>query len=484
MVSDDLERLRAELAGLTGGARMAPLVRLGRQLMERYWRAGIGRPEGLPDLNEAIERMEEAFEHAEDGDVYRGNIAAYAGWFRCGRYLAHGESDDDRETGISMLELALATPSLPPMLRTMSLVWAGQLYFGRVALFLQAPGSMMNLMSGQVPAELVGGLDRAVECLAEAIESKSASADLIEGVEATLTMVEVVRTMLRGKGAGMDTRKLVDAIAMTQKFQARVGVRGAAQADPSFIAFESMRELLRSDVIDRPGLVMRDDSASEQAGPPRVVEPVQEQEAETPVDRESLRGQVRAALFGDEGGSSTVSEVAALLRPDAPALDVDTVDDAVALARSVVDFAGDGEGACPQDWFTLAVTLGLRHRLDVDGDDVDRADGLSSLLTAVRGMPAGGAGTGTMLATLGAFLTEDQPFDDTLDGVAEEFADRIDAVVATAAVTDAAELMTLHALRCLCRAAEVLAELRRAPVPVEYPWRAAMLAAAAITEAR
>ncbi|GAB3430894.1 hypothetical protein [Actinophytocola sediminis] len=475
----DIEKLRAELTGLTGGSRLGPLVRLGQALMDRYWRGGIGRAEGLPDLNAAIEVMEEAYGYAREGDAYRGTIAAYAGWFRCGRYAAHGESADDREVGLRMLEVALATPTVPPMLRTMSLVWAGQLYFGRVAGYLQSPGAMMNLMSGQVPPDAVGHADRAAECLREAVESGSASAELVEGVESMLAVVELLRTMLRGRGAGMDLRRLTDAMTMMQKFQDRFRPSTAPAASPSFLDFGALRDLLRSDVLDRPPVVLREEAPAVVDG---VVEPEAEPVApEIPPDRARLRALVLAALFGTDDATPTPAEVAALLAPDAPALEVDTVDEAVALARTVVDL-DEEPGATHEDWFVLAVVLGLRHRLDDEGDDVDRVAGMAGLRTAVRTLPPGHPATAAMLSTLGAFLTEDRPFDDPLDEVAEEFADRIDAVLAAGTTTDAGELATLHALRCLCRTAGALAEFQRAPVPVEYPWRGALLAAARITE--
>src|SRR5205823_3080867 len=153
-----------------------------------------------------------------------------------------------------------------------------------------------------------------------------------------------------------------------------------------------------------------------------------------------------------------------------PAIDV--VDDLVALATMAVEAGGTAV-----DRFVLAVTLHLRDRLDDDGDRADAVAGAESLLAAVRALPAGDPAATTMLLSLGAFLDEQRPFGGPLEPVAGEFADRIDAVIA-AGVADASDLAALHALRCLCRAAETVAEFRRAAVPPDYPWRNVLKTAA------
>jgi hypothetical protein len=65
-----------------------------------------------------------------------------------------------------------------------------------------------------------------------------------------------------------------------------------------------------------------------------------------------------------------------------------------------------------------------------------------------------------------------------LPPIASRYADRLDSAIA-AGVPDAADLVTLHALRCVCRAADALAELEGAtgPVPEDYPWLAPIRAA-------
>ena len=73
-----------------------------------------------------------------------------------------------------------------------------------------------------------------------------------------------------------------------------------------------------------------------------------------------------------------------------------------------------------------------------------------------------------------------------LTAASGDFADRADVVIACG-VPNGADLVTAHALRCVCRVAEdltagsvdSLAELERAvaTVPVEYPWRSQLRAA-------
>jgi hypothetical protein len=212
--------------------------------------------------------------------------------------------------------------------------------------------------------------------------------------------------------------------------------------------------------------------------------PIQRPAAPAPPDRDRLRSSLHDKLSsagGGDLGTQIWACAAALLLPAAPVPAVDVVDDIVALARLIVDTAAAPDQAGEAvDWFLLSVSLWLRDRLDPGGDRADRLGGAESLLTAARKIPLDHPAAITILAGLGAFLDEGEPFGGVLDVVGAGFSDRLDIAIAAGSVKEPADLAILHALRCLCRAAEAVADLRRAAgtVPLEFPWLAPLKAAA------
>jgi hypothetical protein len=185
------------------------------------------------------------------------------------------------------------------------------------------------------------------------------------------------------------------------------------------------------------------------------------------------------------GGNDAVwLSAATMLLPDTAAPAVIAVDQMVALASVLVERAPEqipqqGRAHRAVDAYVLAVGLFLRDRLDEKSDGTDRKAGAEELLKAARMIPLDHSAATVILRSLGAFLDRAQPLDDVLGAVADGFADRIDGALALRSY-EASDLVTLHALRCLCRAERALADLRRAAgaVPSEYPWRTTIGAAA------
>jgi hypothetical protein len=176
------------------------------------------------------------------------------------------------------------------------------------------------------------------------------------------------------------------------------------------------------------------------------------------------------------------SAAAELLTQSKPDLDAAAIDTMVALAQTVVEQAqrspiDEVQGAL--DAYVLAVALLLRDRADDASEGLDRRCGMEELLSAAQAVPASHPAALAVLRSLGAFLDGREPLgDEVLCAVAGRFADRIDRAM-TAGISEPADLVTMDALRCLCRAAEALADLRFAAgkVPAEYPWRASIIAA-------
>jgi hypothetical protein len=461
LTDDTVTTLRSELAGLSGPARVAPLSRLAQALAEQYWRTGPGRPEALPVLK--------CHGLLREGDSIRAQIAAQLGWLLGARYSTHTEDDRDRETGLRVLTEAVESPHLTKVLREMSRLQLGQLCLGRVSKVFQAPGGAMQLLGGGVPPDVRAEVDRAAGCFRQVLAEGPSSTDLRSAAESLSSMAEVLQTMVSASGgAGLDLQAMMAAMAKVQDLQNRYS--GAAGVSPggggpgTFLSFAHIRSIMNVAPIDRPVTVVEQASAPAVPPPPVVPEP-------------AGGDRLRSSLHEKLGGTGPVwARAADLLLPAAPGLTIDVVDELVALATMVVEAEdGDGEDVAV-DRFVLAVALNLRDRLD---DDVDRADavaGAESLLAAVRALPTGHPAATRMLLSLGAFLDEERPFGGPLAAVAGGFADRADAVLASG-VADAADLAALHALRCLCRAAEAVAEFQRAAVPPDYPWRNALKAA-------
>lgn len=453
-LSDDtIVMLQAELAGLSGGVRLATLIRLGQALVERYWRSGQGLPERLPDLNAAIDAMDEAYGYMRAGDDLRDRVASWLGMLLGMRHVVHAEAEQDRETGIRMLEEALATDNLPKALQTASWVQLGQLYLSRVITFFKSPGAAMGLMSGQVPSDVAASAGRAADCFREVIADGVINDQGAKtAAERMLAVAEMVQTIIGGAGvAGLDIRRPMETLVAMQDLQDRF--TRSATPGPGFhgtessLAFSYTEAMLMLVPLDRPVPVV--EQAEPGFGPVSSRPP---SVAPAPMDRDQLRRALFDRLSGPDATEPIWTCAAALLLPAAPALAVDIVDEVVAMAGMVVDTEDDNDGSAAVDWFVLAVALHLRDRLDQGSDHADRLTGAECLVAAVRKIPVDHPAASTMLRALGAFLEENSPFGGVLDVVADDFAGRLDAAITASAAKDAAELASLHALRSLCRA--------------------------------
>jgi hypothetical protein len=366
LVIDDVETLRARLLGLSGPARTRTLLELGQQLGSRYWRTGPGQPAALPDLDATIAALDEAYGYLDPGDGLRGQVASNLGWMLATRHLAHGGADRDRETGLHLLEEALAFPQLQPVLQATVRVVLGQLYLSRVTAALKSSGfAMTALQSGQPPAEAADA-DRAAACFREILAGPPVNADVTRVAETMLTLTEAIQTMLGGFGgglAGFDMTKMMQAMAAMQRIQEQQtrGPAAGAAVLPPMPSFFDADNLARMDPLDRPVSVV------DGPEPPRTDVHRPRREAPPAEDPAELRRVLRGRLAPD-------GDFAALLTPGPPP---DDLDDLVALATTI---AYDPEPT-GLDLLLLAVTLILRDRVD-DGDGWGDQNGHPDLRTA------------------------------------------------------------------------------------------------------
>lgn len=477
--------LRAELGRYGDGpARLATLVRLGQALMAEYNRIGPGRPEARPYLDEAIDSFDKAYAILQPDDAMRGPLAALLGGMLAARYGAHGGASRDCDTGIHVLEEALSFPSMAQAQRVMAQVSLGQLYLARTSAYMQSSGMSFAARSVGVPAPdgALADADRAIACFQAVLDGEPVSADLTAITRTLMDVAEAVRTVLgavSGNVMSMDIGRLTSALAMMQKLQDQIKSGGAPgyRISDSGLFNVDLEEFIRTRPEERPVAVMHGPAES---GP---VAPLPRSAPAAPPDVVQLRHSLYALLPGD--GADGWPAAADLLVPGTPTPDTTTVDEMVALALTIVEHTPQAQAKTAQaaiDHYVLAVALLLRGGYAEASSD--RAAALEELVTAAERIPLVHPAALVILRSLGAFLSETRPLDDALAVVAGRFAGRIDSAV-VAGIAEAADLVVLDALRCVCRTAEALTDLRRAAgkVPAEYPWPAPVKAAGLYAEA-
>ena len=440
-MSDDIvDPLKRELSGLSGPARTYPLLRLGQALADRYWRAGPGSAAALPYLNGAIEALDEAYRYLDPADLLRGRVAAQLGWHLGARYTAHGGSGHDRDTGILLLEDALAFPDLPPTLRIIRLV-LGQLYLGRATQGLQGPQVATALRSGSAPAG-AGDADRAADCFHQVLADPPVSAEVTAMAQAMLATAEAMQTV-HGRGGGVtsgpsgfgsgsglggfDLSRLTDAVTMLQKLQQQAGgqagnggyAAGVCGLPPMPWLFDADR-IAGLDPLDRPVTVVRGAEPDAPARPP-ATRPAAAR-SDLAAIRRLLRDKLALACGSGTEEMGVYPAIASLLRPGAPLPDIHAIDEFVALASTVVDH----EEALGSDSLLLAVALYLRGRNDgasgwaaEDNPGGDAQAAVESLLAAVATLPTDQPDTVPVVLRLAELLDADT----ALDRLAERYAE-------------------------------------------------------------
>ncbi|MEU7524896.1 hypothetical protein AB0A74_04120 [Saccharothrix sp. NPDC042600] len=463
-VDDVIARLRAEAGGLTGTARVEPLSRLGQALLQRFSQLGPSAPTALADLNGAVDAFEEVLRHVGESDPLRVNVVLLLGFALSARNT-YMTDDKDLSASIEHLSAALESDRVPPASAAGARMMLGQQYLTRAMSRVALGQSTISMLTATANQSEVPEVDRAVECFRAVVDGPFISDDFRDMAQMSLEMSEAVRAILGGSPGGFNFQNMMAAMAKLQEMQQRYASGEKPGYGPfkftDVFNFANAGQLVNMDPMDHPVAVVHGevDDAPATAVP---VEPEPE-----PVD---LRGSLRKRL----GLAEPVWESAArLLVADPPAVAV--VDEAVAMAGTVVD---EDEDADVVDWFLVAVTLHLRHRLDPGGDD--RRAGADALLTAARRSPVDHPALPVVLRSLGAFLAVDEPLGGVLDAVAAGFAGRFDAVLAGGGVTDPDQWADLHALRCVCRAAWAVAEAGRAVerLSADYPWPGPLKAAA------
>lgn len=356
-VSDEIAELEAELAGSGGEVRGLLLVRLGQQLLNRYWESGPGTSDALPFLDQAIARLEEALEHLEPGDANRVHTSVVLGIAYCVRDLAHHPAAADRDTGIELIAEGLVAGSVPPTIAALAYATVGSAYLRRVLDVFQADQGMMLLIRGASP-EIRTDVEAAVANLQQAVDA-SPTPQAAEQPRMMLRMAVVVQNMVNGLGgpsAQLDV--LMKGMADLQELERAAGRTSAVAA--------SGWRLMPEEPADSP------------------------------------RSRIRYLInVGDLYAVTT-----ALLKTGPPPW----IDDFVALATEVVYTADSPTGV---DRFLLAVALHLRGRRDAGGwpDAYDELDdsraAVEVLLTAAPALIAENPDSVPVLAYLASLSPGD-----------------------------------------------------------------------------
>lgn len=367
-MAEDIDGLRAKLAGMRGPVRTYPLHELARLLTDRYWRTGPGKPEAVPDLHEATEALTEAYGYFEPGDELRGFLAVQLGWLLATRHTVHGGPESDRETGIDRLVEGMNCPRQPPAVAPVTQFMLGQLYLSRVTGGFVQGAMTLAVRPGKGSPKQADDARRAAECFRQVLAAPSLGPQVTAGAEAMLTLAEALVSMFGGV-PGFDPRTVTRAAQALHRLR--------KQAGPLLSMGSRMADM---DPLDRPVVVM-DGSDAPPARPPATPRP---RPAAPVTDTDALRHALRERLGTD---ADACAAAGALLADGAPPTDVDTADELVALATTVVHTGP----AVATDHLLLAVALMLRGRAD-DGPtataDADAAlDSVRAAAADVRSLP-------------------------------------------------------------------------------------------------
>ncbi|MGI5243741.1 hypothetical protein [Dactylosporangium sp. CA-139066] len=411
-MDDRLTALRDRLTGLSGAARIQPLLELGQALADRYWRTGPGRPAGRPDLDAAIEACREAHRLLDPAAAVRGNVAANTGWLLGIRYTVHGSAQPDREAAITLLEEALSSATVAPVLAAMARVVVAQLYLGRVVEELRTLDAG-RLMNGARPTTGADA-DRAAARLREVLAGPAMNAEITTAAEGMLPMAEALETMLAGLGGGglptFDLDRLAKAMAAAEKLRRGMGgVPPAASSTTSPAPFLSAA-IAAADPLDYPVAVVRDASPPKTAtvprprpAPPPSATPspaTPPPAAPAPADAARAAARRRLSSLAGAAGAQPWEQALSVLLAGPGEHPRAVVDAFAGAAANAVDLAGEPDGV---DHLVLATALYLR-------DDDDRDAAAEHLQRAAELIPDGHPAAAAVTEAFGAFADADRPF--------------------------------------------------------------------------
>jgi hypothetical protein len=453
-LDDSISAARAQLRELTGPQRLEPLTRLAAGLMHRFSQNG---PNAMPDLNEGIAAMREAYDYLADDDPARPHVSFQLGFMLSGRAV-YMTDDRDREDAITHLGEGLAAEDLPSASAVGGWVFLGFNHLFRSISALGQPALAMRLMTGQAGDTGGSDVDRAIECFRTVLDRPTVSPELNEMAEVGLKMASAVRSLL-GHGGGFDLRNMAETFEKLQEFQVLLTEqpgRGGFGVGKLF-DLADLGAVNRLHPLDKPVAVVHQAVADVSDTPVSMPR----EEAPEPPAAAGVRDQLRV-LLDLPAGALTWELAEYLLGSDAAALPADVVEEAVAMAGTIAEL----DDAEPEDWYLYAVALVLR-------DGPQAGTGLDALLVAARTAAPDSQAAVAIARSLSAFLDPGRANGGLPGAVAAGFAGRIDALLAVNPMTDdPSGRAGLHVLRCLCRASWAAAELRAAidEAPEELSW--------------
>lgn len=431
--ADTIAALKAQLAGLTGPARCRPLAELGATYAERYWRTGVGSPAARPDLDAAIDAMNEAYGYLEVNDPFRGLVAGGLGQQLATRYTTHQSEERDAETAIHLFEESLSFPDQPPMAPLIAKLMLAQLLLGRATKVMQsAMANAFTLMRDGLPAGGRADVDRAEGLLREVVGGASMNADLANSAKVMLPMAEAIKTMFGAlSGGGLDVNRMQQAMGAMQQAMGQAGNLATGYRNSGANPFAANPfagnpfagtpfapggaggvppQILHADAVaareplDYPvPVITGSEPPVTEPAVPRQRDAVRVPELDLDTARRDLRAAMRAAAPPAPGDSDDPASLARALLATG-ALDRPLIDDLVARAAVIVDAPGAvdadaGSAVRAVDRFLLGVALYLRARDDAAagsdgwggtaGDADDFRAVATALLTAAADLPAG-----------------------------------------------------------------------------------------------
>ncbi|BEL04067.1 hypothetical protein Q0Z83_022580 [Actinoplanes sichuanensis] len=364
---DDADPLRRRLAGLAGPARTQTLCELGQLLADRYWRTGPGNPKGLPDLEESIGHLDEAYGYFQPGDGLRGAVAAQLGSLLTARFSGHGGAERDRESAIALLSEGLDSPRLSPPMIAGAHGMIGQLLLSRCG-----AGAGISPAFGRGSPAQVDSARQAVEHFQTALAGPQLTPEMTELFTAMLAMAEGTAKTLSGQG-GFAMSGMIQAMQTLRRLQ-KQGL------GPGLGAIFTMNQpMSETDPLDRAVPVFDGPIPAPRAPGPAPQGPPHTSRSAASVPPAPDADLARHAFRERLGTGDPYTLLTELL---VKAADVDVADDLVALATTVVHTGPP----TPADHLFLAAALIQRGRATGGPEALDdHADALTSLRAATAG---------------------------------------------------------------------------------------------------
>ncbi|MGI5152347.1 CHAT domain-containing protein [Plantactinospora sp. CA-294935] len=509
-------RLRAALSGVSGTARIGPLLELGRAYADRYGRATQHNlPSAATDLDDSVTALREAYGLLAERDPWRPQVATVLARLLGMRFVGGGRPDTDRDEAIDLFVESMAHPDLPAadlevgryfcgtLLQLRAMPQAGMLDGARTVDISDAFAMVTAMQRGDKESRR-RDLDLAASLFRQLVDAPPVQPQIHRMGALMLSQIDLIRSLsgLGGPAASFD----LDGMMRTLRQAMDVGGPGAPGHDQLAAMQVGMFTQRFGDPAEPGSLGNTMQQLIEQHSGVRMMLPALVQELARLTgeggDPGSAEHLSRMSRLRELGGDGSLPDATAVLLVDAtlaalayrPAEPADRV---VALAESVLSDAGAEPSGRGGEHLLATLALALRGHWVGRPDDLRRAAGhlRESVSGLTPGSPVAAAGLGLLGVLVDHRYALGGPAHARLHpGQLVELTGQVLAAQQHAAGADHRRLSVVRALRCLGQLAEAVRDGDRAglgtavdalhdaldAVPEAYPWRSRLSAGLAL----